>query len=458
MLRLDENFYKYQALAALAAAANYNNFVSNGIMKRNEEEEDTRQNEPRNKRLKIEEQYSDIDSEEENQNYNNRDEEIDVGNETYSDDENKIDSNKPKSSFFISDILGLESAPKPVESNKIQTNLVEQLIQNYQQQLQKTFDIYRLINSTPNQSEKLPNNSNNKHEKKSDEVVVGSSGGSSASILSSLEKLAKSQLNEAATPVSIITSPKPKKIEVQKKLVENVKKSEESETSVVTDKKIDTTNPTLFPAWVYCTRYSDRPSAGPRHRKKKVKNQLTNVKVKKEKVLITKTNQSSSCSSNSSFSLASPSQQNSFLNSMGSKSKENEIYDMDSDNNDDDVENANYEDDETLNNDFNEDDNSDNESNSSHSKRPRTAFTSSQLQRLKHEFEKCKYLTGEKRQYLANELNLNESQIKIWFQNKRAKIKKTSGVKNSLALQLMAQGLYNHSNPKSNQQQSNDSN
>lgn len=31
------------------------------------------------------------------------------------------------------------------------------------------------------------------------------------------------------------------------------------------------------------------------------------------------------------------------------------------------------------------------------------------------------------------------------FQNKRAKIKKSSGQKNPLALQLMAQGLYNHS-------------
>jgi homeobox protein engrailed len=31
------------------------------------------------------------------------------------------------------------------------------------------------------------------------------------------------------------------------------------------------------------------------------------------------------------------------------------------------------------------------------------------------------------------------------MQNKRAKMKKSSGIRNSLALQLMAQGLYNHS-------------
>ncbi|XP_056146043.1 homeobox protein engrailed-1a [Lampris incognitus] len=115
------------------------------------------------------------------------------------------------------------------------------------------------------------------------------------------------------------------------------------------------TQPLLWPAWVYCTRYSDRPSSGPRTRKlKKTKND-----------------------------------------------KED--------------------------------------------KRPRTAFTAEQLQRLKTEFQANRYITEQRRQSLAQELNLNESQIKIWFQNKRAKIKKASGFKNGLALQLMAQGLYNHS-------------
>ncbi|XP_049919626.1 homeobox protein engrailed-1-B-like [Epinephelus moara] len=114
--------------------------------------------------------------------------------------------------------------------------------------------------------------------------------------------------------------------------------------------------PMLWPAWVYCTRYSDRPSSGPRTRK-----------LKKKK----------------------------------SSTKED--------------------------------------------KRPRTAFTAEQLQRLKTEFQANRYITEQRRQSLAQELNLNESQIKIWFQNKRAKIKKATGYKNGLALQLMAQGLYNHS-------------
>ncbi|XP_038819547.1 homeobox protein engrailed-2b-like [Salvelinus namaycush] len=116
--------------------------------------------------------------------------------------------------------------------------------------------------------------------------------------------------------------------------------------------------PMLWPAWVYCTRYSDRPSSGPRSRKPK-KSTTTTTPSKDDK-------------------------------------------------------------------------------------RPRTAFTAEQLQRLKTEFQTNRYLTEQRRQSLAQELGLNESQIKIWFQNKRAKIKKATGNKNSLALHLMAQGLYNH--------------
>ncbi|XP_077259827.1 homeobox protein engrailed-2-A [Temnothorax americanus] len=115
----------------------------------------------------------------------------------------------------------------------------------------------------------------------------------------------------------------------------------------------------LWPAWVYCTRYSDRPSSGPRTRRVKRSQSVKN---------------------------STPEE-----------------------------------------------------------KRPRTAFSADQLARLKREFTENRYLTERRRQQLSRELNLNEAQIKIWFQNKRAKIKKASGQKNPLALQLMAQGLYNHS-------------
>ena len=82
---------------------------------------------------------------------------------------------------------------------------------------------------------------------------------------------------------------------------------------------------------------------------------------------------------------------------------------------------------------------------SSDDKRPRTAFSSEQLSRLRREFDDNRYLTEERRKSLAQELDLNENQIKIWFQNKRAKLKKSSGQKGELAKMLMAQGLYDHS-------------
>ncbi|KAK6101658.1 Homeobox domain family protein [Brugia pahangi] len=96
---------------------------------------------------------------------------------------------------------------------------------------------------------------------------------------------------------------------------------------------------TVFPAWIYCTRYSDRPSSGPRSRRTKRKE-------------------------------------------------------------------TNLNDDE---------------------KRPRTAFTAEQLERLKQQFMDNRYLTEKRRQELAHELGLNESQIKIWFQRYRAEKRMCDG-------------------------------
>ena len=58
-------------------------------------------------------------------------------------------------------------------------------------------------------------------------------------------------------------------------------------------------------------------------------------------------------------------------------------------------------------------------------KRPRTAFNGEQLERLQREFFESRYLTEARRERLAGELGLAGSQVKIWFQNKRAKMKKS---------------------------------
>jgi len=81
---------------------------------------------------------------------------------------------------------------------------------------------------------------------------------------------------------------------------------------------------------------------------------------------------------------------------------------------------------------------------SSKSRNVRTLFSDFQLKRLHSEFNSNNYLSEEKRSLLATELSLTESQIKIWFQNKRAKLKKYSASVNPLKLDLIAQGLYRH--------------
>ncbi|CEF60690.1 Homeobox domain and Homeodomain-like and Homeodomain, metazoa-containing protein [Strongyloides ratti] len=57
-------------------------------------------------------------------------------------------------------------------------------------------------------------------------------------------------------------------------------------------------------------------------------------------------------------------------------------------------------------------------------KRPRTTFSTSQLKTLEYEFEKNPYLVGSDRIFLAKKLNLTETQVKVWFQNRRTKCKR----------------------------------
>ena len=57
-------------------------------------------------------------------------------------------------------------------------------------------------------------------------------------------------------------------------------------------------------------------------------------------------------------------------------------------------------------------------------KRMRTIFTVEQLERLEREFTRQQYMVGGQRFYLSKELGLTETQVKVWFQNRRIKWRK----------------------------------
>lgn len=57
-------------------------------------------------------------------------------------------------------------------------------------------------------------------------------------------------------------------------------------------------------------------------------------------------------------------------------------------------------------------------------KRSRAAFTHLQVLELEKKFNHQKYLSAPERAHLANTLRLTETQVKIWFQNRRYKTKR----------------------------------
>lgn len=61
---------------------------------------------------------------------------------------------------------------------------------------------------------------------------------------------------------------------------------------------------------------------------------------------------------------------------------------------------------------------------STNTRRKRTAFTNEQLIELEAEFQQKKYLSLVERSQIAQTLNLSEIQVKIWWQNRRAKWKR----------------------------------
>uniref|UniRef100_A0A673CCR0 Homeobox domain-containing protein n=1 Tax=Sphaeramia orbicularis TaxID=375764 RepID=A0A673CCR0_9TELE len=56
--------------------------------------------------------------------------------------------------------------------------------------------------------------------------------------------------------------------------------------------------------------------------------------------------------------------------------------------------------------------------------RMRTKFTSEQIRKLENTFSEHKYLGSTQRRRIAHKLNLSETQVNTWFQNRRMKMKR----------------------------------
>ncbi|CAH8494799.1 unnamed protein product [Dicrocoelium dendriticum] len=76
-------------------------------------------------------------------------------------------------------------------------------------------------------------------------------------------------------------------------------------------------------------------------------------------------------------------------------------------------------------------------------KRIRTAFSPQQLYQLESTFEKNHYVVGHERKELASNLGLTETQVKVWFQNRRTKFKRLRLDEDNDVLEITAGSPYN---------------
>ena len=92
--------------------------------------------------------------------------------------------------------------------------------------------------------------------------------------------------------------------------------------------------------------------------------------------------------------------------------------------------------------------------NGNRKKKTRTVFSRNQVFQLESTFDMKRYLSSSERSSLANSLQLTETQIKIWFQNRRNKWKRQLAAEietnNSLANVIQSHHSNNHQLPQSN--------
>ena len=83
-------------------------------------------------------------------------------------------------------------------------------------------------------------------------------------------------------------------------------------------------------------------------------------------------------------------------------------------------------------------------------RKPRSVYTSEQIQHLETFFRVNEYIDGERKRKLAQLTNIPEHQIKVWFQNRRQKKKREAEAIEQQVFQHQHHSLFPHQPPPQN--------
>ena len=83
-------------------------------------------------------------------------------------------------------------------------------------------------------------------------------------------------------------------------------------------------------------------------------------------------------------------------------------------------------------------------------RKPRSVYTSEQIQHLETFFRINEYIDGERKRKLAQLTNIPEHQIKVWFQNRRQKKKREAEAAEQQMFQHQHHSLFPHQPPPQN--------